>query len=905
MPWHSRLRNVFRREQLSDDLDTELSFHVEETIDRLIAEGLSEPEARWQAKRLLGNYSVQKEKTRDMDIAVWFEATAADLAYGVRQLKLNPAFAAVAILSLALGIGANTAIFQLLDAIRLSGLPVKNPAQLATVVRTGSYWLAGSYSSREDAFSYAQLDEVRKRQQAFSEMLLFWPTQFDLSVSGRSRYAEGLLVSSNYLDVLGIKPIAGRGLSTDDDKVACSSGTAILSYGFWQREYGGNLDALGKNISLNGHSFPIAGITPPSFFGVEPGQRFDVMLPLCANNVLYSKDGRGWAYNDTYFWLTPIARLKPGWSVERASAYMKQLSASIFQSTIPASYRPDMAKQWVKNRWKVESASNGVSPLRRDFSDPLWILLAISGAVLLIACANLANLLLARASAREKEIAVRQAVGASRSRLMSQLLTESALLAVSGAALGLILAQVLSRSLIAFLNGDGNSIAVPGGLNWHVFGFLAALAFLTCLLFGLVPAFRASGARPAVSMHGGRSSTASRERNALRRTLVTTQVALSLVLLVAALLFSRSLQKLLSAGLGFDPQNVLVANFTAKGSSFDTPEKRRAVFRELDNRIHAIGAVASAANAASTPFSGWGWNQGVHSDDDPSRADGKSSWFNRVGPGYFASLGAPILAGRDFNPHDDLSAPKVALVNQSLAKLIFKGKNPVGRTVRVEEDGTKPDSVYQIVGLVATTRYNDLREPEPATVFLPMAQDPQPGNGTTFVIRGRTSAESLESAIQHEMSKVSPNLLVTFHVLSNQINDSVLRDRLMANLSGAFGILAASLSALGLYGVMSYLVARRRNEIGIRFALGATRGNVYALVARDASIMVASGLLVGIVAAMLLSRYAESLLFGLKGRDPLTLILAVLLLAFTAALAGLLPARRAARLEPVAALREE
>ncbi len=907
MPWHARLRNVFRAERLNEELDDELTFHITETVDRLVAEGMPKEEAWRQARRRLGNYSIQKERTRDMNIAGWLEAARADLVYGLRQLKLNPGFAAVAVLSLALGIGANAAIFQLLDAIRLRGLPVKDAGQLATIARGGNpgdFFTAGSYSSREEAFTYAQMDELRKHQQAFSEMLTFWPTRFNLSAAGQSRYAEGLLVSTNFLDVLGVSPIAGRGLSAEDDKVACSSGSVVLSYGFWQREFGGNLAAIGKTISLNGHRFPIAGITPSSFFGVEPGQQFDVAVPLCADNV-FAKNGKGRAFDKMAYWLTPIARLKPGWSVERASAHVGNLSAVIFRETVPAEYRPDFVKLYLKNRFKAVSASAGVSALRRQFSNPLWILMAITGSVLLIACANLANLLLARASARDREIAVRQAVGASRQRLMMQLLTESLLLAAAGAVLGMGLAQVLSRTLVAFLNTGGNPIAVPTGLNWHVFGFLTGLAIITCILFGLAPALRASGGAPGAAMHGARTSTSTRERNGLRRTLVVTQVALSLVLLVAALLFSRSLQKLLTMNMGFDARNVLLASITADRPGFENQDKRKAMFHELEERIDSTPGVTSAACVAFTPFSGYGWNGDVHADNDVARTGGKQSWFNRVGPRYFATIGAPLLAGRDFDKHDDLNAPKVAVVNQTFAKRFFGGKNPVGRSFRVEELAGKPDSVYEIVGLVADTKYNDLREGEPGIAFFPAEQDPQPGNERTFVIRGRGSLDALQSAIQREMTQVDSNLLVDFSVLEVQIQQSVLRERLMATLSLAFGVLAACLSTLGLYGVMSYIVARRKNEIGVRFALGATRGNVYRLIAKDATIMVAVGLLFGVIVSLCLSRYAESLLFELKASDPLTLILAGALLAMTAAIATLLPARRAARLEPIAALRVE
>ena len=838
-----------------------------------------------------------------MNVARWLEAARADFLYGLRQLKLNPGFAAVAVLSLALGIGANTAIFQLLDAIRLRGLPVKDPGQLATINRAGSdFFTAGSYSSRDEAFTYAQMEAVQRHKEAFSDMLTFWPTRFNLSTSGRSRYAEGLLVSSNYLDVLGVRPIVGRGIPAGNDKAACSSAAAVLSYGFWQREFGGNLNAIGKTISLDGHVFPIGGVTPSSFFGVEPGQRFDVLLPLCANNV-FAKDGKGWAFNKIAYWLTPIIRLKPGWSVDRASAYISNLSPAIFRDTLPSEYRPAEAKSYLKNKFKMVSASAGVSSLRGEYENPLWILMALTGCVLLIACANLANLLLARASAREREMAVRKAVGASRRRLIMQLLSESLLLAVSGAVLGLCIAQVLSRTLVSFLNTADSRITLPLNIDWHAFGFLTGLAVLTCILFGLAPAIRASGGEPAAAMHGGRNSTATRERNGLRRALVISQVALSLVLLVAAVLFARSLQKLLSTSLGFDSRNVLLAGVNANGP--ENSAKRSALFRELGTRIGSLSTVASAAPVLFTPFCHCGWNGQAHPDNDSARTGGKEVWFNRTGPQYFRTMGTPLLAGREFNEHDDLNGIKVAVVNQAFAKSLFGGRNPVGRSFRVEELAGQPDKVYQIVGLVGDTKTNGMDEKDRSIAVFPVAQDPDPIDSQNFVIRGRGSLDALQAAVQREVAAVNPNLLVDFHVLDVQIQESVLRERLMASLCIAFGILAGCLSALGLYGVMSYMVARRRSEIGIRMALGAVGSNIYILILKDAALMLGIGLAVGFIASLLLSRYAESQLFDLKARDPLSLIAAGLLLAITAAIATLLPARRAARLEPTVALREE
>ncbi len=438
-----------------------------------------------------------------------------------------------------------------------------------------------------------------------------------------------------------------------------------------------------------------------------------------------------------------------------------------------------------------------------------------------------------------------------------------------------------------------------------MFGFLTGLAVLTCILFGLAPAIRASGGAPVAAMRGSRTSTASRERNGLRRTLVVSQVALSLVLLVAALLFSRSLQRLLATNIGFDSRNVLIASVTADGPAFTNQDKRNVVFQELEARIDSLPNVHSAAPVYFTPFSGSGWNGTVHADDDSGRSGGKVAWFNGAGPGYFATMETRLIGGRGFTRQDDLNAPPVAIVNKTFAKTFFRGRNPVGRSFRVEEQAGKADRVYQVVGQVEDTKYGGFAEEQRSIAFFPVNQDKNPGDNRTFVIRGRDGMGALQSAIQRAIAGVNSSLLVDFRALDVQIQDSLLRERLMANLSVAFGVLAACLSMLGLHGVMSYMVARRRNEIGVRFALGATRSNVYQLIARDAASMVAIGLVVGITASLFLSRYAESLLFELKGRDPMTLVLAGALLALTAAVATLFPARRAARVQPMTALREE
>lgn len=903
MALFDRIANVFRSDRLDRTLDTELAFHVAERTDELIAAGMPENEARREALKRFGNYTSQKEKTRDMNIAGTIEAFVANLKYGLRQLRLSPGFTAVAVLSLALGIGANSAIFQLIDAIRLRSLPVREPSELVMVDEVPGFVTSGWYSARSRAFTWAQIQEIRRRQQAFTELLVFGTQRFNLSRGGESRFAEGLYVSANYFNLLGVTPILGT-TAAGEDRSDCAEAGAVLSYAFWQREYGGSVSAIGRTISLEGHMFPIIGVTPREFFGVEPGYRFDVAVPLCADTMMRAGQNgdKGRMEIKHAWWLTAIGRLKPGWTLDRASANLRDISPMVFSETVPPSYRAETEKKYKLNKLKGTDASAGVSHLRRQYENPLWILLATTALVLLIACANLANLLLARASTREREIGIRQALGASRIRLIGQLLSESMLLAFFGALLGAVLAEVLSRSLVAFLD-DGRNTLIIAGADWRVFTFTAALAVVTCLLFGLAPAIRASRTVPANAMRGGRGSAAGAERNGLRRALVVSQVALSLMLLVGALLFGRTLRNLVAVDNGMNTSGVLVASVDTRLPNLQ-PERRRMVYEQIQERIEAQPGVVSVGMIWLSPFSGSGWNQGVTPEGKDAAAK-KDVWMNRVGPGYFRTMETQLIAGRDFGRTDDLSAPRVAIVNETFAKTMFDGSNPVGRTFRVEESADKPDSVYQIVGLVKNTKYHGLREEFRPIAFFPLNQDEKIPGDISFMVRSHGPASQAISAVRQQMSEVNRELLVEFRMLDVQIQRSILRERLMANLSGGFGLLAGLLSALGLYGVMSYMVARRRSEIGVRMAMGAGWADILGLVFKEAGKLVMFGIALGLAGSHALSRYAESLLFGLKPNDAVTLVVACSLLLATAVAATLLPARRAVALDPAIALREE
>jgi putative ABC transport system permease protein len=825
-----------------------------------------------------------------------------DLRFGLRQLRLNPTFTAVAVLSLALGIGANTAIFQLIDAIRLRTLPVEKPEELAYLDFVNGSRRSGWWSTRSATFTSNLWDSVRRQQQAFSGMIAWSAQGFNLAQEGKARYAEGLFVSGQFFNVLKVPAVVGRVFDAQDDQPGCGSPGAVIGYSFWQSEFGGDPAVTSRSVRLDGRLFPVIGVAGPGFFGVEIGHKFEVALPICADPMFW-EPGKGRIPTPTAWWLSFMGRLKPGWSITRANAQLQAASPSIMRETLPPAYRADTAKGYLANKLIVTSGATGVSQLRQRYEDPLWILLATTGLVLLIACANLANLLLARASAREREIAVRQALGASRGRLIAQLLSESLLLALFGAALGAALAVLLSRGLIAFLTTAENRMFVGLQFDWRVLGFTMAVAMVTCLLFGLAPALRATQVSPASVMRAsGRGLTAGRERFSLRRALVVTQVAMSLVLLAGALLFVRSLQKLLAVDPGFRPEGIVAVSVDYRAAHF--PKERIAeIRRQTLEKLRARTGAISAGQVGMTPVSGSGWDQNAWADGSAGpRVD---ALFNRAGPGYFGTMGTRFVAGRDFDEHDNLKAPKVAIVNEEFARTIFHAKNPVGRMFRREESADKPDTLFLVVGLVRNTKYYELREDFRPIAFVPEDQDEDPGRDGTFVLRTNAPLGEFYHVAEEAVAEIHPGLAVEFKVLTTQIKESLMRDRLMAALAGAFGLLAGLLAVLGLYGVIAYMVARRRNEIGVRIALGASRRRVIALVLREAVLLLLVGLTLGTALAAWAGQAAASLVYGMTPRDPLTLGGAAALLAIVALIASYGPAWRAARLQPMDALRDE
>jgi predicted permease len=623
-----------------------------------------------------------------------------------------------------------------------------------------------------------------------------------------------------------------------------------------------------------------------------------VALPICAERLTRGERSRldvrrAW-------WLAVIGRLKPGWTIERASAQLNAISPGIFAATVEPTYIPRSAKEYREFRLGAFPAATGVSSLREDYETPLWLLLAIAGLVLLIACANLANLMLARATAREREFAVRLAIGASRQRVIRQLLAESLLLAACGSALGIVISQVLSSFLVSLF---GDAIVIDLRADSHVLGFTALLAVTTCVLFGLTPAVRATRTTPAsVIKSSARAATDSREGLGLRRALVIAQVAMSLVLVVGALLFVRTLRNLMTVDPGFRQDGVLVTTLDFRQTGVADDEQAR-LHRDLLEHVSRVPGVQSAASVFIPPISsgGW-WNETILVDGVVQQAAPNLNW---ISDGYFKTMQTPILAGRDFDQQDTISAPAVAIVNESFARVFFAAASPLGHTFQIETGPSAPRPTYEIVGVVRDTKYDHVREPFGPIAFFPMTQNPTPGPSERIVIRSSLPLQALTASVNRAVSDVNPNILTTFETLVSRVEKSLLRERLMATLSGCFGVLAGLLATIGLYGVMSYTVARRRNEIGIRMAVGADHGRVARMILREAFVLLGAGVLVGLVIAAAAARATASLLFGLRPADPATLVAAVAVLCATGVLASYLPARRASRLEPRVVLRED
>ncbi len=820
------------------------------------------------------------------------------LKFAFRQLLKSPGFTAVAVLTLALGIGANTAIFQLLNAVRLKSLPVLRPQELVEVRIIGGNPGLGISDGANAEMTYPLWEQLQKHGEAFAGLFAWSTGNLPIGTGVESRGVRILWTSGEFFPALGVVPVRGRLFNTDDDQRGVGPGGVVISYAFWQSEFGGQDSVIGKSLTLGDRLFQIIGVTPPTFFGLEVGTTFDVAVPISTrafwwDNVLDRRDA---------WWLRVMGRLKPGSNLARTAEHVKAISPGIIEATVPTGYGPGTGDTYRKFLLSAFPAGTGVSQLRAEYGTSLWLLLGITSLVLVIACVNLANLTLARSSARARETAIRLALGASRSRLVAQGLSESLLLAGAGALAGAGLAPFLSRSIVWFLSTQGNHLNIDLSADWRVMAFTGAFAVLTCVFFGLAPALRSSRLPPAAALSaGGRGSTGNRERFALQRGLAVLQVAVSLVLLSGALLLVQSFWNLITLHPGFR-QSGLFVTYVHFGQQ---PPDRLAVLKmELLEKIRSIPQVQAAATTSHVPLYGSSWTMGVRVTSAKQVREGASK-ITWVSTDFFRTLEIPLLLGRDFNEHDTATAPKVVLVNETFLRRYLGNANPIGATVRTGAEPGYPEATYEVIGVVKDTKYSNLRQEIQPIAFAPASQHPVSGPWAAVMVRSSEPLPGVIAAVKQRVAELDRSIRMDASVLRTQVREALARERLMAWLSGFFGALAAVMVMIGLYGLLSYITLTRRAELGIRLALGARRANVLWLTLCQGLKLAGAGIAIGLIGALMLTHLLSGLLFGIQPSDPVTLLAISGLLIAVAALACWLPARRAARVDPMEALRYE
>lgn len=833
---------------------------------------------------------------------------ASDLRYALRSLHNAPLFTTVAVLSIGLGIGANTAVFTLVDQVVLRTMPVERPGELVQVSAPRAETLGGGIGDGSE-LSYAMYRDLRNHNGVFAGMFCRFPWRMQVTDAGRSEQVSGEMVSGTFFPLLGIKASAGRMLSENDDRSIGGHPVAVLSHGYWLSRFGGDPKAIGKTIIVNRHALEIVGVVEPGFAGLDIGDPTQVYVPI----AMQPQMGPPWLELEgrRFRFVQAFGRLRSGMSIDGASAGLQPLYRSLLaEESKDAAFSaasPETRRRFLDGQLTVEDASRGRSGLRRAVTEPLMILMAIAAGVLLIVCANIANLLIARGAARHREVALRLAVGASRGQVVRMLLVESLCLAVAGAGLGLLIAVWGADALLGFFAQPENAIAVSAGADARILLFTSALATGTAFVAGLIPALRTTRVDLAPTLKAAGGAIVG-EQPRLRKPLVVAQIGLSFLLLIAAGLFVTSLRNLRGVDPGYTTARMLSFGVDLAASGYDA-ERGRAFARAFQERLSRVPGVISAGYAFQELLSGGGWGMGFTVEGyTPAPGEGANAMANAVSPGFFKTMGMRLIAGREFDDRDDRGFAEgwpysVAVVNEAFAARYFGGSNPIGRHLGFGSNpGTR--TPVEIVGLVANSKYTSIREAARPQVFFPYLQATIEGL-TAYI---HTSHDPLRQfgAIRREVAALDPELAI-FGVtsLDDRVGRSMVNERLIASLSAVLSGMATLLAVVGLYGVMAYMVGRRTREFGIRMALGAGGARIAGGVLREAAILLCAGLAVGCAAAWWLGRYVEAQLYGVQPGDSSTMLLAASALTVIAGVASALPARRAARIMPMSALREE
>jgi len=853
-------------------MDKELRYHFERLVEDFRAQGLGEAEARRRARLEFGGLGQIEEECRDVR-GRWLADFTRDLRYAARSMRRNPGFVAVAVVSLALGIGANTAIFRLIDAVMLRRLPVREPERLVRIARLGP---DGSPYS----VSYALFDYLRANLKTIAMSALEMESAPAVVIDGNEEIVPAELVSGEHFPMLGIAPAAGRLLAPADDAVTGSEPVAVIGYRYWRRRFGADPAAVGKKFTLQIQNkvVTIVGVMPAGFGGARQGFDPDVILPA---TTMQSDEVRR---EPTSNWLDLLARLRPGVSIGRANAEAQVVYQSFLARVGPSIPEKDRAR-WMQQRIAVLPGSSGIDDLRYGYARALLVLMGIVALVLLLACANLSGMLLARAAARQREISIRLAIGASAGRLIRQFLTESFLLAAIGGAAGLVLARWFSGVLVTMM-ANGGTKKLTTETDWQVLGFTSAVSAAVCVLAGLAPGWHAAKPR----------RVAGTQR--VGKALVVAQLAISMVLVVGATLFTRTLANLYTVDTGVRPEGVLA--FRVRANERYAAARQWSAVGALLDRLNGIPGVAAASTAEMLALTGGSWTRHIQVAGRTFAND--DSAFNAVAPRYFATVGTPLVMGRDFDVRDGPGASKVAIVNESFARYFLGGTPPLGQRVK------SLNVTYEVVGVVKDAKFEDLRRAPMRTIYVPWDQrDAGQPNALTFLVRvGRGDPMQIAPMLPEVVREADPGLRIRLvERYSTWIGRTIVTERIMATLGGFFGVLALIVAGIGMFGVMAFQVSRRAGEIGVRIALGASRGAIVRLVLRDLLVIVGMGTAIGSVMALMVTGMTRKMLFGVTPRDPAVFVVAAMVLGIAALVAGWLPARRASRMDPLLALRRD